>query len=367
MIIFFLVLMVTLLAYSNGANDNFKGVATLYGSRVLTYRKALVWATLTVGVGSGLALYGSDGLVAKFSGKGLVSASLVGDPTFLAAVAAGAGITVLFATILGLPISTTHALVGGLAGAGWAADPTGLQFSSLLNGYLAPLLFSPVVAALLTVVIYFGFRWIRRQSGLSAQDCLCVQIKSPVYALSQSVAIQGVPRLKISACPVHPEIISATDGVLAVRPSRIINILHGLSSGAVGISRGWNDTPKIAALILGLSVVDPRFAILALAIFMAVGGWLHSPKLARILSKKITSMNPGQAFTANLVTALLVLAACVHAMPVSTTHVSVGAIFGLGLVTGRAQWSTIRTILAAWVLTLPIGAVLSYSIYQIIS
>lgn len=367
MIIIFLILAALLLAYSNGANDNFKGVATLYGSKVLSYRGALVWATLTVSVGSGLALYGSEGLVAKFSGKGLVSASLVGDPVFLTAVAAGAGFTVLFATFLGLPVSTTHALVGGLAGAGWAADPAGLQFSSLLKGYLAPLLFSPVAAAFLTVLVYFGFRWIKRRSGLRAQDCLCVQIKSPVYGLSQSVAVRGVPQLKISACPVHPEIISATDGVLAIRPSRILNILHGLSSGAVGVSRGWNDTPKIAALILGLSVVDPRLAILVLAIFMAVGGWHHSPKLAKILSKKITTMNPGQAFTANMVTAVLVLGACLHAMPVSTTHVSVGALFGLGLVTGRAQWGTIRTILLAWILTLPVGALLGYLIYQVIS
>ena len=72
MIILFLILAALLLAYSNGANDNFKGVATLYGSKVLTYRRALVWATLTVGVGSAMALYGSSGLVAKFSGKGLV-------------------------------------------------------------------------------------------------------------------------------------------------------------------------------------------------------------------------------------------------------------------------------------------------------
>jgi PiT family inorganic phosphate transporter len=77
------------------------------------------------------------------------------------------------------------------------------------------------------------------------------------------------------------------------------------------------------------------------------------------MSRGITAMNPGQAFTANLATALLVLVASRFGLPVSTTHVSCGALFGIGLVTRQARWRTIGRILVAWVTTLPLAATLA--------
>ena len=89
-----------LLAFANGANDNTKGVATLYGSGVLSYRRALVLATLSTAVGSLASLPLAAGLVAAFSGKGLIPAELL-EPSLLAAVALAAAATVLLATRLG--------------------------------------------------------------------------------------------------------------------------------------------------------------------------------------------------------------------------------------------------------------------------
>ena len=107
-----------LLAYANGANDNFKGVATLFGSGTADYRRALIWATITTALGSVTALVLARGLLQSFTGKGLVSPATVGDPSFPAAVALAAGLTVLLATRLGFPVSTTHALIGAMVGAG---------------------------------------------------------------------------------------------------------------------------------------------------------------------------------------------------------------------------------------------------------
>ena len=84
-----------LLAYANGANDNFKGVATLLGSGTTSYRRALIWATITTALGSLTALVLARGLLAAFSGKGLVAPEVVADPVFPAAVALAAGLTVL--------------------------------------------------------------------------------------------------------------------------------------------------------------------------------------------------------------------------------------------------------------------------------
>src|SRR5437016_455529 len=101
LVVVLLVVAVLFLSYSNGANDNFKGVATLFGSGTAGYRKCLAWATATTLAGSLLALALSSGLVATFSGKGLVPDSIIARPEFLAAVAAGAGMTVMLATVIG--------------------------------------------------------------------------------------------------------------------------------------------------------------------------------------------------------------------------------------------------------------------------
>ena len=102
------------LAYSNGANDNFKGVATLFGSHTTTYWRALLWATATTFTGSVASIFLARTLVHRFSGKGLVPDAVAASPEFLLAVALGAGLTVLLATLLGFPISTTHSLTGAL-------------------------------------------------------------------------------------------------------------------------------------------------------------------------------------------------------------------------------------------------------------
>jgi PiT family inorganic phosphate transporter len=90
---------------------------------------------------------------------------------------------------------------------------------------------------------------------------------------------------------------------------------------------------------------------------IALGGLLHARQVAETISHKITAMNSGQGFTANLMTSLIVIGASRLGLPVSTTHVSCGALFGLGVTTRQAQWKTIGTILLAWVITLPAGAV----------
>src|SRR6266508_2112292 len=106
------------LAYSNGANDNFKGVASLFGSRTCSYRTAISWATVTTFAGSIISIFFAQMLLAKFSGKGIVPDHVVGSNYFLLAVAVGAGFTVITATLTGFPISTTHALTGAIIGCG---------------------------------------------------------------------------------------------------------------------------------------------------------------------------------------------------------------------------------------------------------
>ena len=105
-------LAVGFVAFTNGANANFKGVASLYGSGVTTLRKALWWGTATTFAGSIAAMFLAEELLKKFTGRGIVPDSLIESPAFLCAVAIGAAATSFLATRYGFPVSTTHALVG---------------------------------------------------------------------------------------------------------------------------------------------------------------------------------------------------------------------------------------------------------------
>ena len=98
-----LVLAVVVLALSNGANDNFKGVASLFGSRTVGYKVALAWATVTTAAGSLAAIALAEALLKRFSGKGLVPDALATSEPYLVAIVVGAALTVLVASVLGLP------------------------------------------------------------------------------------------------------------------------------------------------------------------------------------------------------------------------------------------------------------------------
>lgn len=113
-------------------------------------------------------------------------------------------------------------------------------------------------------------------------------------------------------------------------------------------------------------MIEPHWSLFIVAGAMATGGLLQARRVAHTMSHKLTDMNPGQGFAANLSTALLVTSATLHGMPVSTTHVSVGTLLGMGTVTGQAKWKTVIPVLASWLITLPVAAVLAGPVFFIL-
>ena len=99
---------------------------------------------------------------------------------------------------------------------------------------------------------------------------------------------------------------------------------------------------------------------------MAIGGLLYSRRIAETMSHKITAMNHGQGFAANLATGVLVILASLFGLPVSTTHVSVGALFGIGLTTGQAHPRVMGNIALSWIVTLPCAALLASAAYALL-
>jgi PiT family inorganic phosphate transporter len=106
--------------------------------------------------------------------------------------------------------------------------------------------------------------------------------------------------------------------------------------------------------------------MVAVAIGIAVGGLLNAKRIAETMGKKITPMSHGQGFAANLVTGFMVIFASRLGVPVSTTHCSVGSLFGIGLITGKADKRIVRNILISWLLTLPVAATLSAVSYWLL-
>jgi len=362
---FFIITATVLVAFANGANDNFKGVATLFGSATTNYRKALVWATATTFTGSVAAFFLAQKLVSTFSGKGLVPSGLVEDPTFLTAVVQGAGLTVLVAARFGIPISTTHSLTGALVGAGVAAVGPVLHWNVLARSFLLPLIVGPFIAVTLTMSVYPALRWLRRRLDVRRTTCVCIGEKViPVGKIGlANGAMLSAHELRSydifvdekQACQARA--VETYDGhVLGFQVKILMDRLHFLSAGAVSFARGLNDTPKIVAISMAAGAIGLQWNIGLVAVAMALGGILAARRVAETMSHKITSMNHGQGCTANLVTAFLVIIASRLGMPVSTTHVSCGSIFGIGLANGRADKLVIGEILLAWVLTVPVGA-----------
>ncbi|HZY84393.1 MAG TPA: anion permease [Gemmataceae bacterium] len=362
-----IVVAVLVLAYSNGANDNFKGVATLYGSGTCSYRQALAWATVTTLAGSLLALYLAGGLVESFKGKGLVPEAVTRQPAFLLAVSLGAALTVLLATRTGLPVATTHALLGGLVGAGLLAAAGEVYFAALGQLFVAPLLFSPVAALLLTVAVYPLLRRARRRAGVTSRTCVCVGTGYEEVRPGPDGQLLLVRTGAVLAVGQASVCVDRYGGrVAGLEAGRALDVLHYVSGGAVGFARGLNDTPKIVALLLAAESLPAGWGLALVASVMAVGGVLNARRVAETMSRKITRMSPGQGLTANLVTSVLVAGASRLGLPVSTTHVAVGALFGIGVVNGTARTRTVRTILLAWVTTLPLGAALAAVAYLLL-
>lgn len=350
-----LVLLTLTVAYANGANDVSKGVATLVGSGVTDLRRALFWGTAWTVAGGVIAASASQGLVAVFSGKGLLAVPPGSD--FLVAVAVGAIGWLIIATRTGLPVSTTHSLVGGLVGVGIAAEGmAGVRWAAVAMKIAVPLAVSPLVALALTMASYpligFAFRRLNRY-------CVCVEREERVVlAAGPAAALTGGSAVRMIAGVDCPSAVVARVNAM--------DSMHWLTSGATSFFRGMNDTPKILALgVLAAAAagIATEWFFLFVALAMGAGSYVAGRRVTETLAGKVTTIRHDDGFAANLVTSALVGVASFYALPVSTTHVSTGAITGVGVRKADVRWRIVRDMAVAWVVTLPVAGIIAALAY----
>lgn len=365
--------MMTLLAgaalgYANGSNDVSKGIATLVGSGVTNYRRAILWGSVWTAAGGLLGALFAEAMLKTF-GNGLLMASTPQLLSAAVATLAGAAAWVLLATRFALPVSTTHAIIGALVGAALIAyGADAVQWSVLGNKVFVPLLLTPLASLLITwgLLRFFGSRVIH-------SDCLCAETEpSPLLlpngatpALSVAVRTETFHfvRGSTAACDrSHPAAARVT-----------LRHLHWLTSGATSLARGMNDAPKIVGLALAASALGAGKGITspmlygAVTLAMVLGSLLAGTRVTKVLAEGVTPMNNKEGFVANLVTAALVTTGSIHGLPMSTTHVSSGGIFGAGASRGSLDVSALRSIVLAWLVTLPAAGVLAALAFVVIS
>ncbi|MFL5312600.1 MAG: inorganic phosphate transporter [Myxococcales bacterium] len=356
-----------LVAYVNGANDVSKGIATLVGSGTTSYRGALAWGTFWTGLGALAGAWLAGAMLQTF-GEGLFVPGTT--PTFAAAIATmlGAGVWVLVATRTGLPVSTTHAIVGSLAGVALVAyGPQAVNWETLVQKIAVPLVASPLVA-LATVSLL-----IRASVRTPAPDCACVAIEPmPSVAMTGEEAsaalASALPQVRFTVAR-SAECAANVPQALSLR----IEHLHWVTSSATSFARALNDAPKIVALMLGASALaggatqrrEMLFFVVALG--MVTGSIVGGRRVTAVLAERVTPMNHREGLLANATTAALVGAGAIFGLPMSTTHVASSAIIGIGVsrAGGQTNRRTVRDMLLAWLVTLPASALLGIAVFEL--
>lgn len=322
------------LAYWNGANDVSKTIATIVGGRVANYKKAVILGASFNAIGTFLALFFAQAIFKLFT-KGILVESQITE-AFAISIILGAVLWIILATRVGMPVSTTHSIVGAIIFLGvYVFTFAGVLWKTVLLKIALPLMISPLVSFLFAFSVFWVFR------------------KKIIHEI-QETPKQGLKK------------VFSIDGA------------HWMSCAASSFARGMNDGPKFVALaatfLISTQIAQGswwvNFAIFSMvAIAMGLGGYIHGMKVTNTLSYKVTKMGHTDGFIANLVTSLLVTSGAYLGAPMSTTHVSSFAIIGIGSGKGlrSINWKTVKGMLLAWVVTIPVSGFLSIVSYSAVT
>jgi PiT family inorganic phosphate transporter len=309
--------------FTNGMHDAANSISTIVSTRVLKPQQAVIWAAFFNFVA--FLIFGTT--VANTIGKGMIDVTTI-TPTVVLAGICGAICWNIITWYLGLPSSSSHALIGGYAGAAIAKGGLGVIIAAGWYKTLAFIVIAPLIGITLGFLLRVAVNWIA--------------YKQPLASINKW--------------------------------SRIMQIF---SAAAYSLGHGSNDAQKTMGIITSVLLAGgliPEFKVpfwvvisahTAIAIGTISGGW----RIVKTMGQKITKLTPVDGFCAETASAASIFLATHLGIPVSTTHVITGAISGVGAVrrTSAVRWGMTISIVWAWILTIPVAGLIASVLYKIIT
>jgi PiT family inorganic phosphate transporter len=307
--------------FYNGANDAANAIATTVSTRVLTPTQALLLAGVLNCAGAFITTR-----VAKTIGKGIVDPELLGGAVLIAALL-GAVVWVAFSTRIGMPISVTHALVGGIVGAVFLPHGLGVVKFEGFKKIIAGMILSPI----------FGF--------IIAGAFLLF-----LYSVSHRA---------------HPSVAQQRYGKLQI-----------LSASFMALTHGMNDTQNAMGIITVALFTRgfirefevPLWVIVGSGFFMGIGTYVGGWRVIRTVGMRIASLRPVHGFAAETAAGSVIAGASYLGIPISTTHAITSSVVGVGAAERihSVRWYVARDIVLAWIFTIPGSALCAGLIYYIL-
>ncbi len=393
-------------AFTIGANDVANAMGTSVGSRAITIAQAVLIAATFEFLGS--VLVGSH--VTNTIRKGIIDPmAYAGDPKLLLygmfSALLATGIWIHLSTTYGMPISTTHSIVGAVIGFGIISR--GLY--SISWGKVVEIVLSWVTSPVLGGLIgYFIYKFISRMI-LNASDTLNALRKySPFlvfllgYIITLSFLFKGLKNLHLNLDFIHASMWGIGVGIVAalfiffiskkftksgarsdreelMLVEKVFGVMQIISACSMAFSHGANDVANaigpVAAIINILKEGQIKANVPVPVWLLALGGGgivaglgLYGYKVIKTIGEKITELTPTRGFSAEFAAATTVLLASKMGLPISTTHTLVGSVVGVGLARGLRALNLrmMRDIIISWLLTLPLAAGLTIIIYEIL-
>jgi PiT family inorganic phosphate transporter len=306
--------------FLNGLHDAANSIATIVSTRVLRPQYAVAWAALFNFIA--FLFFGLH--VAETLGTGIIDPSLV-SPQLIFAALVGAIIWNVTTWVLGIPSSSSHALVGGLVGAGWAkVGLSAVVWGGLLKT-IGAIFMSPAIGFFLALLLILLVSWLF--------------VRQTPFAVDKT-----------------------------------FRYMQFASASAYSLGHGGNDAQKTMGIIaillfsqghLGSTFYVPLWVVVSCQSAMALGTLLGGWRIVHTMGSKITRLNPMQGFCAEAGGALTLFAATWLGIPVSTTHTITGAIIGVGAARrlSAVRWGIAGNIVIAWIVTMPAAAVIAAIVY----
>lgn len=321
-IVISIILLALIFDFYNGMNDAANSIATIVSTRVLTPLQAVAWAAFF----NFAAAFFFGVNVATTIGKGIVDVNIVDNYVIFSGLV-GAIILTATATHIGLPISVSHAIIGGYGGAGLIKG--GID-AIILSGYIKVLVFiflAPILGLVIALLFSVITLWLVKEMPPRKVD-------------------KHFRKLQLVSAAIYSLSHGSNDAQKTIGIITVILFTNGVLGNTFYI--------PFSVVILSHSVI---------ALGTLIGGW----KVIKTLGMRITKLTPFGGFSAETSAGLTIIGATIFGIPVSTTHTITGAIIGVGATKSLSavRWGVARNILWAWILTIPLSALFAMITYEI--